>query len=281
MPNRPNPTIETAPAALFFDVDGTIVDSRKAFESDGELSSCAPSPAVCEAFRRLRARGHQAFICTGRTMNIIPPSLLELETAGIICGAGASIYIDGALRFSTHIPAPVLEGAVSRLVDLGVEVVFEGNELSVALMRPGGVYEVIEGIPTAHDLAGIRALAPAMEFEKISLYNRDVEPLLRVDDAFFTRHFTAADLGMGVSELTMHGVDKGSGIRHAVELLGAGSWRTYGFGDSENDLSMLAAVDVPVAMENALPQVKAVASHVTGPVEEDGVVAALEHFGLI
>lgn len=275
-----HPSNQDAPVALFFDVDGTIVDSRAAVEADTDLSACAPSPAVCDAFRQLRARGHQAFICTGRTMNLIPASLRALEVAGIICGAGASVYLDGELHFSTHIPGDVIEEAMALLMDLGVEVVLEGNEASVALMRPGAVYDVIAGVPTAHDLAGVRALAPDLAFDKISLYTRDVAALRRAGD-FFTSRFDVSDLGMGVSELTMRGVTKGSGIRHAVELLGPGPWRTYGFGDSENDLPMLAAVDVPVAMGNALPQVKAVADYVTGPVEEDGVVSALTHFGLI
>ena len=60
-----------------------------------------------------------------------------------------------------------------------------------------------------------------------------------------------------------------------------GSWRTYAFGDSENDLPMLRAVDVPVAMGNALPRVKAMAAYVTDRVEQDGVATGLAHLGLI
>ena len=44
---------------------------------------------------------------------------------------------------------------------------------------------------------------------------------------------------------------------------------------------MLRAVDVPVAMGNALPQVKAMAAYVTDRVEQDGVATGLAHFGLI
>ena len=55
----------------------------------------------------------------------------------------------------------------------------------------------------------------------------------------------------------------------------------YGFGDSENDGSMLSAVDVAVAMGNALPAVRASADYVTDPVWDDGVATALEAFGLV
>lgn len=51
--------------------------------------------------------------------------------------------------------------------------------------------------------------------------------------------------------------------------------RTFGFGDSGNDLGMLAAVETAVAMGNAMPEVKAVADYVTDDVTHDGAVTAV------
>ena len=56
---------------------------------------------------------------------------------------------------------------------------------------------------------------------------------------------------------------------------------TFGFGDSGNDLGMLAAVETAVAMGNAMPEVKALADYVTDDVAHDGTVTAMQHFGLI
>ena len=53
------------------------------------------------------------------------------------------------------------------------------------------------------------------------------------------------------------------------------------FGDGENDLSMLVHAGIGVAMGTASGEVKAQADYVTGTVDEDGIVAALLHFGLI
>lgn len=104
------------------------------------------------------------------------------------------------------------------------------------------------------------------------------------------KHYTICDLGVGVGEMSVIGTDKGSGIHHALEALakldGAdaaadAAYRTFAFGDSENDLPMMRVVDHPVAMGNALDSVKQTASYVTASVQEDGVPAALRHFGLI
>ena len=53
------------------------------------------------------------------------------------------------------------------------------------------------------------------------------------------------------------------------------------FGDGENDLTMLCHAGIGVAMGTASGEVKAQADYVTGTVDEDGIVAALQHFGLI
>ena len=78
------------------------------------------------------------------------------------------------------------------------------------------------------------------------------------------------------------GIDKGVGLARALAYLGrAGNERTFGFGDSGNDLGMLAAVETAVAMGNAMPEVKAIAGYVTDDVAHDGTDTAMPNFGLI
>ncbi|MFR2030925.1 MAG: HAD family hydrolase [Collinsella sp.] len=68
----------------------------------------------------------------------------------------------------------------------------------------------------------------------------------------------------GKTRAQPQGIDKGVGVARALEYLGrTDNARTFGFGDSGNDLGMLAAVETAVAMGNAMPEVKAVADYVT------------------
>ena len=53
------------------------------------------------------------------------------------------------------------------------------------------------------------------------------------------------------------------------------------FGDGGNDLALVRAVAVGVAMGNACDELKAEADYVTSSVDEDGVQRALEYFELI
>ena len=56
---------------------------------------------------------------------------------------------------------------------------------------------------------------------------------------------------------------------------------TIAFGDGENDIPMLEIAGIGVAMGNAKQLVKDSADYVTLSVHEDGVSAALRHFGLL
>ena len=53
------------------------------------------------------------------------------------------------------------------------------------------------------------------------------------------------------------------------------------FGDALNDSSMLTAAGVGVAMENGHPDVRALADHVTLSNRDDGIVRALDAWGII
>jgi hydroxymethylpyrimidine pyrophosphatase-like HAD family hydrolase len=57
--------------------------------------------------------------------------------------------------------------------------------------------------------------------------------------------------------------------------------QTMAFGDGGNDITMLKYVALGVAMGNANPEVKAIADYVTDDVDNDGILKALKHFGII
>ena len=70
-------------------------------------------------------------------------------------------------------------------------------------------------------------------------------------------------------------VNKGDGLARACESLGIGLHEAIAFGDSENDIPMLRAAGVGVAMANADDAVKAAADLVTLSNNENGIAAAL------
>lgn len=81
-------------------------------------------------------------------------------------------------------------------------------------------------------------------------------------------------------EFTRTGVSKGAGLLKLAEILGVDQHATMAIGDSGNDLAILKAAGIGVAMANADEQIKKQADYITGSNEEDGVASAIERFVL-
>lgn len=268
------------PAVLFFDVDGTLTSFDPDDMTDKDFNAVHPSKAVVDAFGRLRNAGHQAFICTGRPLWLIADGLRALNPAGIVAMAGATLEVEGRVVHEDYFDEDVIEELAHRVVDAGIEVFFESNAATFALEPVGVERSSLIGTSVVHSAEEMR-IDGSLRVGKVCL---NVPSLARVanDDGFINRNFELCNTGGQNRELSPKGIDKGVGVARALAYLGReGNARTFGFGDSGNDLGMLAAVETAVAMGNAMPEVKAVADYVTDDVEHDGTVTAMQHFGLI
>ena len=268
------------PAVLFFDVDGTLTSFDPDDMTDKDFNAVHPSKAVVDAFGRLRNAGHQAFICTGRPLWLIADGLRALNPAGIVAMAGATLEVEGRVVHEDCFDEDVVEELARRVVDAGIEVFFESNAATFALEPVGVEQSSLIGTSVVHSAEEMR-VDGSLRVGKVCL---SVPSLARVtgDDGFIDHEFELCNTGGQNRELSPKGIDKGVGVARALAYLGReGNARTFGFGDSGNDLGMLAAVETAVAMGNAMPEVKALADYVTDDVAHDGTVTAMQHFGLI
>ena len=267
-------------AVLFFDVDGTLTFFDPDDMTDKDLNAIHPSQAVVEAFHALRDAGHKAFICTGRPLWLIADSLRALEPAGIVAMAGATLEVEGRVVHEDCFDEDVIAELARRISVAGGEALFETNGATYSLEPVGVEQSFLLGAGVVHNVEEMR-VDGRLRVGKVCL---NAPNLARVanDDGFIERNFELCNTGGENRELSPKGIDKGVGVARALEYLGrADNARTFGFGDSGNDLGMLVAVETAVAMGNAMPEVKAVANYVTDDVAHDGTVAAMRHFGLI
>lgn len=72
-----------------------------------------------------------------------------------------------------------------------------------------------------------------------------------------------------------------AGIEKYLELQGQTLADAMAFGDGENDLEMLKAVKIGVAMGNGEEQVKRIADYITTDIDSDGIFNACKHYKLI
>ena len=82
------------------------------------------------------------------------------------------------------------------------------------------------------------------------------------------------DESEGYLEIFTAGTSKADAIGRLAQQLGVG--RVVVFGDNRNDIAMMQAADYSVAVGNAFPEVKAVATEVIGPNTADSVPRWIE-----
>lgn len=267
-------------AVLFFDVDGTLTSFDPDDMTDKDFNAVHPSKAVVDAFGRLRDAGHKAFICTGRPLWLIADSLRALNPAGIVAMAGATLEVEGRVVHEDCFDEDVIVELAHRIAAAGGEALFETNGATYSLEPVGVEQSFLLGADVVHGVDQMR-VDGRLRVGKVCVNARDLACVAN-DDGFIDRNFELCNTGGQNRELSPKGIDKGVGVARALAYLGReGNARTFGFGDSGNDLGMLAAVETAVAMGNAMPEVKAVADYVTDDVAHDGTVTAMQHFGLI
>ena len=83
------------------------------------------------------------------------------------------------------------------------------------------------------------------------------------------------------ADINVRGVDKASGMAAMAARCGFALAEVMAFGDGGNDVPMLRAAGVGVAMGNGCPAALAAADYVTADIDDDGLRRALEHFGVI
>ena len=77
-------------------------------------------------------------------------------------------------------------------------------------------------------------------------------------------------------ELMASGYDKGSAIDALSAYYGVEKSCIMAIGDDYNDIAMLQNAGISVAMENAVPEAKAVAKYITDTNNNDGVAKIIQ-----
>ncbi|MGN1414718.1 MAG: Cof-type HAD-IIB family hydrolase [Anaerovoracaceae bacterium] len=126
------------------------------------------------------------------------------------------------------------------------------------------------------------------DVQKVQFFTRDMElrkRLLREMELLFPDIAVSSSSPQNI-EINHKDADKGKALQALAASLAdppnreqnVPAVRTVSFGDGLNDVTMLQAADIGIAMENAAEEVKAAADCVTRSCEEDGVAWGIVHY---
>jgi Cof subfamily protein (haloacid dehalogenase superfamily) len=267
--------------AVLLDLDGTLLDAR------GEIR-----PRNADALHALVARGVHVMIATGRSTMATLPAVrdLELETPMLVFN-GAAFYCPRSARF---VEERVLSNrAVQRAREFGRErdllTVLQladekyatpprntAEERALAFFHGLRIVER-EALPAEYL---IRAIYFSEEHETSEALRDEVRA--HVDAPCFLTHFPLDLLvthrGSPLKVVDLHPPMRGKaeGLRFLAERHGVRPERVVAIGDAGNDLEMLRAAGLGVAMGEARGEVREVADRVIGSHDSDAIAELLE-----
>ena len=264
------------------DIDRTILPANQII-----------SPATYNAVRDCRARGVEFVIASGRwypAARKVAVDQLGIEDGYmIICNGGAVVRSDG-----TPLAEWRLSGAQAQQIYdlLKAEKVMMNAYAPDAIYRVRGEYLTCFRLPETSYFARNQTYSVVdgdwQGFEerirrgpyKIEAYTDDTQLLVELRRKVEALGFQANSAFPFNLEIMAPGAGKGMATRWLTEHMGLTREQVMGFGDYTNDLPMLENVGWPVAVDNAIDEVKRACRIIAPSCEDDGVARTIQKYVL-
>lgn len=268
-------------SALFFDIDGTLLDER---------TQKIPQSAV-RALRQARENGHLLFINTGRTYCSIPQELKNYEVRteedaglfdGLLCGCGSYLIYHGNILLESHLERRRGREIIDKMYECRLDGALEGTE-DMYFSKKKSRFLKLEGTRRFFNEKGIGAekfLEDDVIYDKLYVYADEESDTEQFFD-FVRSDMEIIKRAEHEYEIAQKAYSKATACEFVRCHFGMELDQIYVFGDSNNDLSMFEYADHAVAMGKHSKELEPYTEFVTAKVEEDGIAAALKHYQLI
>ena len=264
---------------LALDMDGTVLTSEKKI-----------SQKTQEAIHGALAAGKQVLFATGRAPIEMKEHLSSFPDMRYVMYLSGAIVRDlhaGKDLHAVHIPLHIVENIMDIAKDKAALVaVYAGDGLFVEKKFRGRMAEygcecfapLYEACAERVDDIRETALAHGHEVRKINFYCGSEAEWRRCAEELKKLPVQRASGIPNNEEVSPAGVDKGAALVSLCSALGLPVECAIAVGDQGNDLSMIRAAGLGVAMGNATEEVKAAADAVTADCDHDGVAEVIKTY---
>ena len=206
------------------------------------------------------------------------------EYGGILMSYNGGRIVDaatGSVLFETAMDLPQTKAILRRLELLPVTPILDDGKQFYVTGKNG--YKVPYECQNNHMVCNeVDNLSDFLDFAPIKIL-MSVQPEILPDikaqiASFLPEDLTVVQTAPFYLEIIPSAINKGQGVLDTCAALGIDPSEAIAFGDAENDIPMLRAAGIGVAMANAATAVKAAADYVTLSNNDDGVAAALAQF---
>ncbi|KAB2906196.1 MAG: HAD family phosphatase [Anaerolineae bacterium] len=251
---------------LLSDYDGTVSTVQNTISEN-----------VSHALRLLHRRGIHFGFCTGRAYSFLAPYIKDqgLDGAHVVCGGAQLVDSEGHILRETLIPADTMREVAHQILSMN----------GLLIVKKGDLYGNALAIQDAEHRVGL-FIRPLDELRD---WNIPAFFVGHLDDESWNTLEARTDIGLSkqrgryekqgfFADGVAPGVSKGSGARWWCEYHGLDPQTVIGIGDGENDVALFETVGLGIAVENAVPELKARADTIAPALDEDGVAWAIHRY---
>ena len=259
------------PAALFFDIDGTLLDS---YHDIRQIS-----PAVRAELARIQGLGHKIFLSSGRPRLLLTPAVLEPGFDGLVLINGGYVEMEGQSVYEERMDLGLARRVVAFLEEEGTEYLLATARRLYTLPGNRDIRDFFargdHGDIFTFDYDLEQVLPQVIKMETLTPTEDRARVTALVHEVLGPQISCDGHGGEGTFELYPTAISKAKGIKVVLDRMGIDADDAYGFGDGTNDIEMIRYCGCGVAMGNAEDEVKAAADIVCPPVWEDGLAQVL------
>lgn len=255
--------------AIFFDIDGTLVSFK---------THRLPESTVW-ALDRLREKGVRLFIASGRQYQSINNLGTQTFDGYVTLNGGYCLAGKSEVIYRHSIPPEDIEALIRYQED--------EEAFPCAMVEEDGIYQnyVDDSVRQLYGMLNfpqpplrpLRGNGGKAVYQLIAFFSPGQEKRIMS----VLPHCEATRWNPLFADVIPAGSSKAVGIDKMLAYFGIPLADTMAFGDGGNDVSMLRHVGIGVAMGNAGDEARRAADYVTTSVDEDGILNALRHFGVI
>ncbi|MBR0368654.1 MAG: Cof-type HAD-IIB family hydrolase [Clostridia bacterium] len=263
---------------LALDLDGTLLTTDKRLTARAR-----------DALQRASAAGVWIVPATGRIFMGLPEAIRALPFLRYAITCNGACVVDAAAEGVLYRAELDVPRALEIMSWLDSQPVIYDCTVDSHSWMSAAMYDVLEAYAPDPALVGymrsVRTPVPDLKafvrenargVQKLQAFCRDVATQRRLlAQAPFPGLEVATSVTRNV-EITREDATKGAALRALAAHLGLKRDEVMAVGDGLNDVSMLRAAGVGVAMENAVAAVRAAADVITAGNDADGVAAAIE-----
>lgn len=254
---------------IFFDIDGTLIDSINGIKNI--------SPNVKKAIKELQRNGNYAFIATGRPYAFLPSTILDFGFDGFILANGAHIIINNRTIYSDSIDKVFIKTLVEQLENNNIEYVLQGEKYCYMKDCFKNFHNYLDKIEVSKRYIKHNYNCEEIDIHKVEVMCEDDE-MEEVCLSYINKNPQCSyfsSINKRAIEVYIKKNTKSRAILQVINYLNISIENTYAFGDGKNDIDMLKEVACGIAMENSSNEVKHIADYITDSVINDGVALGI------